>query len=36
MDDPATGEKCFTQSGGKVAGNPGVADVLTYAWVYVW
>lgn len=36
MNDPVSGEKCFTQSGGKVVGNPGVADVLTYAWVYVW
>lgn len=36
MDDPATGLKCYTQSGGKVVGNPTASHVTTYSWVYVW
>lgn len=36
MDDPTTGQKCFTQSGGRVVGSPGVAQAQSYAWVYVW
>eukprot|EP00730_Choanoeca_flexa_P015451 TRINITY_DN7097_c0_g1_i1.p1 TRINITY_DN7097_c0_g1~~TRINITY_DN7097_c0_g1_i1.p1 ORF type:complete len:442 (+),score=76.10 TRINITY_DN7097_c0_g1_i1:28-1326(+) len=36
MDNPVTGNKCFTQSGGRVVGHPTVSQVTTYAWVYVW
>jgi hypothetical protein len=36
MRSKTTGEKCFTQSDGNPVGQVGVADVLTYAWVYVW
>ena len=30
------GLKCFLQRGGHAIGDPGPADVLTYAWVYTW
>jgi len=33
--DPS-GRKCFMQSGGKVVGNPGLSNVTSYGWVYVW
>jgi len=33
--DP-TGLKCFTESGGTVAGNPQPSNVTSYAWMYVW
>jgi hypothetical protein len=34
--DPATGLKCFIETGGNVVGSPGNATVTTYAWVYTW
>jgi len=34
--DPQTGLKCFIQSGGITAGNPGSSVILSYAWVYQW
>lgn len=33
--DPA-GRKCFMQTGGAVVGSPGVSNLTSYAWVYVW
>ena len=36
MDDPVTGLKCFTESGGKIVGNPTASNITAYAWMYVW
>lgn len=36
MDDPVSGHKCFTESGGRIVGNPTVSDVVAYGWTYVW
>jgi len=33
--DPA-GRKCFMINGGSVVGSPGVTQVTSYGWVYVW
>jgi len=35
-NDPATGLKCFIQTGGNTAGNPTVSNITSYAWVYTW
>jgi len=31
-----TGVKCMVQTGGHIAGNPGIADTQTQSWVYMW
>lgn len=36
MNDPHSGLKCFTETGGNVVGSPTATDVISYAWVYVW
>ena len=35
-DDPVTGLKCFTETGGRTVGNPTVSNVTAYAWMYTW
>jgi hypothetical protein len=34
--DPATGLKCFIQTGGNTVGSPTVSNITSYAWVYTW
>jgi hypothetical protein len=34
--DPATGLKCFMESGGNIAGSPTASTVTSYGWVYTW
>lgn len=34
--DPATGLKCFTETGGIIAGSPTASNVTSYSWVYTW
>ena len=34
--DPATGLKCFMETGGIIAGSPTASNVTAYSWVYVW
>lgn len=36
MTDPVSGHKCFTESGGHLAGNPTTSTVTAYGWVYTW
>ena len=36
MYSTETGEKCFTEAGGKIVGTPKPAQVQSYSWLYVW